>query len=78
MKKMHNDPDMLEEYDFSKGVKGKYSRRYAKGTNVVVIESDVVKYFPDHDAVNEALRSLATIIEKQKKKSYKTNIQVNG
>ncbi|MBU4443815.1 hypothetical protein KJ656_01875 [bacterium] len=78
MKKMHNDPDMLEEYDFSKGVKGKYSRRYAKGTNVVVIEPDVVKYFPDHDAVNEALRSLATIIEKQGKKSYKTNIQVNS
>ena len=68
MKKMPNDPDMLEEYDFSKGIKGKYAHRYAEGTNVVVIEPDVVKYFPDHDAVNEALRSLSVIIEKQAKK----------
>jgi hypothetical protein len=68
MKKMPNDPDMLEEYDFSKGIRGKYAHRYAEGTNVVVIEPDVVKYFPDHDAVNEALRSLSVIIEKQGKK----------
>jgi len=67
MKKMQKDPDMLEEYDFSKGVKGKYARRYAQGTNVVVIEPDVAKYFPDHDAVNDALRSLTEIIKKQRK-----------
>jgi hypothetical protein len=65
---MSNDPDMLVEYDFSKGVRGKYAQRYAEGTNVVVIEPDVAKFFPDHDAVNEALRSLVAIIEKQKKK----------
>jgi len=33
----------------------------------VVIESDVVKFFPDHDSVNQALRSLSEIIKKQKK-----------
>jgi hypothetical protein len=33
----------------------------------VVIEPDVAEYFPDHDSVNEALRSLAAIIKKQKK-----------
>lgn len=38
MKKMQKDPDMLEEYDFSKGVQGKYAKRYAGGTNVVVID----------------------------------------
>ncbi|NIA31528.1 MAG: hypothetical protein GWP06_16675 [Actinobacteria bacterium] len=75
MKKMQNDPDMLREYDFSKGVRGKYSRRYAEGTNVVVIESDIAKYFPDHDAVNDALRSLVAIIEKQEKK---TSMQADG
>lgn len=67
MTKMQKDPDMLEEYDFSQGVQGKYTARYAKGTNVVVIEPDVAKYFPDHDSVNEALRSLTEIIKKQKK-----------
>jgi len=58
---------MLEEYDFSKGVRGKYAKRYAEGTNVVVIESDVAKVFPDHDSVNQALRSLVEIIRRQKK-----------
>lgn len=76
MKKMQKDPDMLEEYDFSKGVRGKYATRYAKGTNVVVIEPDIAKYFPDHEAVNDALRALAEIIQKQEKKHRKTNIQV--
>src|SRR5208283_6057082 len=66
MKKMKNDPDMLEEYDFTGGVRGKYAKRYEEGTNVVVIEPDVAEYFPDHDSVNEALRSLAEIIRRQK------------
>ena len=65
MKKMQNDPDLLEEYDFSGGVRGKYAKRYAEGTNVVVIDPDVMEYFPDHDAVNDALRGLAAIIKKR-------------
>ena len=67
MKRMQKDPDMLEEYDFSKGVQGKYAKRYAAGTNVAVIEPDVAKVFPDHDSVNQALRSLVEIIRRQKK-----------
>ena len=67
MKKSRNDPDMLEEYDFSGGVRGKYAKRYAEGANVVVIDPDVAEYFPDHDAVNNALRSLAAIIKTRKK-----------
>ena len=68
MKIMHNDPDMLDEYDFSKGVRGKYSKRYEEGTNVVVIDPDIVKFFPDHDSVNETLRSLVAIMKKQNTK----------
>lgn len=67
MKRMRKDPDMLEEYDFSKGIRDKYSKKYKEGANVVVIEPDVVKYFPGHDSVNQALRSLTQIIAKQKK-----------
>ncbi len=67
MKRMQKDPDMLEEYDFSKGVRGKYAKRYAEGTNVVVIEPDVAKVFPENDSVNHALRSLVEIIRRQKK-----------
>jgi hypothetical protein len=67
MKRMKKNPDMLEEYDFSKGVQGKYAKSYAEGTNVVIIEPDVAKVFPDHDSVNQALRSLVEIIRRHKK-----------
>jgi len=67
MRRMQKDPDMLEEYDFSKGVQGKYAKRYAEGTNVVVIDPDVAEVFPDHDSVNQALRSLMEIIQRHKK-----------
>ncbi|MFO8089592.1 MAG: hypothetical protein R6U13_07140 [Desulfatiglandaceae bacterium] len=67
MKRMKNDPDMLEEYDFTDGIRGKYAKRYEEGTNVVVIDPDVAEYFPDHESVNEALRGLTAIIKKQKR-----------
>lgn len=67
MKRMNNDPDMLEEYDFTGGVRGKYAKRYAQGTNVVVIDPDVAEYFPDNESVNEALRGLTAIIKRQKR-----------
>lgn len=76
MKKMRKDPDMLEEYDFSSGIQGKYSKRYEEGTNVVVIDPDVIKFFPDHDSVNQALRSLSEIIKKQKKLHNKSNQRI--
>jgi hypothetical protein len=65
MKKMSNDPDLLEEYDFSEGVRGKYSRRFAEGTNVVLIDPDISEYFPDQESVNSSLRSIISIIKKQ-------------
>ncbi len=65
MKHMPNDSDMLEEYDFSGGSRGKYAARYAEGSNVVVVEPDVAEFFPDHDSVNDALRHLAAVIMRQ-------------
>ncbi|MFH1942594.1 MAG: hypothetical protein ABIL68_10880 [bacterium] len=67
MKKVSKNDDMLREYDFSKGVRGKYAKRYAEGTNIVMIEPDVYEYFPDQKSVNEALRGLAEIIKRRKK-----------
>ena len=54
--KSKRDPDLLDEYDFSKGVRGKYAKCYAEGTNVVVLAPDVAGVFPDAKSVNEALR----------------------
>lgn len=68
MKVMKNDPDMLEEYDFSKGIRGKYAKRYAEGTNLVLIDPDVAEFFSDHESINEALRSLINIIKKTQKR----------
>ncbi|GAB62147.1 conserved hypothetical protein [Candidatus Jettenia caeni] len=72
MKRMRKDSDMLEEYDFSKGIQEKYAKKYSKGTNVVVTDPDIAKFFPDHDSVNQALRSLAEIIKRQKGMSNKS------
>jgi hypothetical protein len=49
---------MKNEYDFSKGVRGKYAKQYAEGTNVILLDPDVAKAFPTSESVNEALRSL--------------------
>lgn len=59
--------EMRAEYDFSNGVRGKHTRRYAQGTNVVVLEADVAKIFPNAAAVNDSLRALAGIIRRQHK-----------
>ncbi len=69
MKVMSNDPDMLEEYDFSKGVRGKYAGKYSEGTNVVIVDPDVAKFFPDDASVNDALRSLIAIIKKREERT---------
>jgi len=51
-----SDLEMRPEYDFSKGVRGKYAARFAKGSKVVVLDPDVAAEFQTSDAVNAALR----------------------
>ena len=63
------EDEMLPEYDFSKmkgGVRGKYVERYRTGTNVVLLDPDVAQAFPTSDSVNEALRLLIQIFQRQK------------
>ena len=49
---------MRNEYDFSQGERGKYARRYRQGTNVVVLEPDVAKAFPNSKVVNVSLHAI--------------------
>ena len=63
MKKVHNtrNDDMRPEYDFASmkgGVRGKYAKRFREGTNIVLLDPEVVAAFPTEDAVNEALRGV--------------------
>jgi len=55
------DADLLPEYDFSAGVRGKYAPRYAEGSNVAMLAPDVAAIFPDSQSVNEALRTLVRL-----------------
>ena len=54
---------MRPEYKLSdfktKGVRGKYYKRIMEeGTNVVLLDADVQKVFPNSESVNDALRSI--------------------
>jgi hypothetical protein len=56
--------DLRPEYDLSKlkgGVRGKYAKRFRQGTNLILLSPDVAKYFPNEQAVNDALKSLVGI-----------------
>jgi hypothetical protein len=61
MKASRSSPKHVREYDFSKGVRGKYAKRYRQGTNLVVLAPDVAESFPDSESVNEALRAILKV-----------------
>ncbi len=78
------EEDILPEYDFTKGVRGKHYQQYQKGhsvtihyedgttkvehfppqnnSDVIILDPDVKKYFPDSESVNSTLRSLIKLI----------------
>jgi len=62
------EDELRPEYDFSKmagGVRGKYVERYRAGTNLVLLDPDIAQAFPTDASVNEALRSLLQIAQRQ-------------
>ncbi len=62
------EDELRPEYDFAQmqgGVRGKYVERYCSGTNLVLLDSDVAQAFPNDAAVNEALRLLMQIAQRQ-------------
>lgn len=63
-----SDVDMRPEYDFKGAVRGKYAKRCAEGTNLVLLSPDVARVFRDSVAVNEALRTLMRINSPKRKK----------
>ena len=60
--KAESDDDLRPEYDLSKLKfvgRGIYARRFRSGTNLVLLDRDVRKAFPDDESVNEALQVIA-------------------
>ena len=79
MKKKINDEmsdELRPEYDMKtllKGsVRGKYAARYRAGTNLVLLDPDVAKAFPNEQAVNDALRLVIELnkISKPRKRNH--------
>ena len=60
--------ELKKEYDFSKlgkPVRGKYATKYKQGSNLVLLDEDVAKAFPNEKVVNEALRLLMNLAKQQ-------------
>ena len=59
--------DLRPEYDLARlkgGVRGKYYKRAVAGTDLVLLEPDVARAFPDSSSVNRALRLLQEVATK--------------
>ena len=61
----HEADELRPEYNFTGGVRGKHHAAYQAGTNVVLLDADVAKAFPDSLSVNRALRLLLDLAAKQ-------------
>jgi hypothetical protein len=61
-----SDDGLRREYDISQlkgGVRGKYYRQAAAGTNLMLIEPELAEVFRDSESVNRALRLLMDTAE---------------
>ncbi len=59
--------DLRPEYELSRlkgGVRGKYYKQATAGANLVLLDPDVARAFPDSTAVNRALRLLQDVATK--------------
>ena len=66
--------DLRPEYDLTKlkkGVRGKYVKQALAGTNLVLVDPELLRLFPDSESVNRALRVLCEAASKMAKPSRK-------
>lgn len=72
MKKRPTKPksdDMLVEYDFRGGVRGKYYVRAMEAAGWVRLDPDIASFFADSESVNQALRVLLSVGSKRRKRT---------
>jgi hypothetical protein len=58
IKMADQDIPELKRDALGKGVRGKYLKHFAQGSNVVVLQPEIQKAFPTTEAVNKALASM--------------------
>ncbi len=71
LRKRRSD-DLRPEYDLArlKGrVRGKYYKLAKGGTNLVLLDEDVARTFPDSESVNQALRLLQDVALRTSKRA---------
>ncbi len=70
--KFQVEDDLRPEYDLKTllktGIRGKYAQRFREGTNLVLLEPDVAKAFPNPERVNEVLRLVMQLRKPPKSK----------
>lgn len=54
---------MKKEYDLSTGKRGKYYKKFVKGSNIFRLDPELKKYFPSSEAVNKALKSILEAVD---------------
>lgn len=70
--------ELRSEYDLASlkgGVRGKYYKRAMTETNLILLEPDIARIFPDSESVNRALRLLCDVAMKS---SGRTRAARNG
>lgn len=78
MKKVKSEmaDELRPEYkrsDFGEIVRGKYTDRIKEESNVVLLEPDIARAFPNDEAVNKALRYLLEIAEASNRLTKRSN-----
>ena len=72
-KKTEINDELRPEYDMKPllkgGVRGKYTARYRAGTNLMLLEPEVAKAFPNEKDVNEALKLVIKLKQVQENAS---------
>ena len=67
------------DFDYSKAIRGKYSKRIQQGwVNVVMLEPDVAKVFIDSASVNDALRSLIALTKTTNRLTKQSGMKVSS
>ncbi len=66
--KMDENDELLPEYDldYSKSKPNRFAEKYQQMQRTVVLDSDVAENFPSAESVNEALRFLVRVTQKNR------------
>ncbi len=58
IKTASQDIPVLKREQLGVGVRGKYHAQFVQGSNVVVLQPEILKAFPTSEAVNKALANM--------------------